>query len=33
MAMQAKDVLGRDGEQAAVDYLTGCGFRILNQCA
>ena len=31
MAMQAKDVLGKDGEQAAVDYLTGCGFRILDR--
>jgi putative endonuclease len=27
----AKDVLGADGEQAAVDYLTGCGFRILDR--
>jgi putative endonuclease len=31
MAMRAKDVLGRDGEQAAVDYLKGCGFRILDR--
>jgi putative endonuclease len=31
MAMQAKDVLGKDGEQAAADYLTGCGFRILDR--
>ena len=27
----AKDVLGADGEQAAVDYLTRCGFRILDR--
>lgn len=31
MAMRTKDVLGKDGEQAAVDYLTGCGFRILDR--
>jgi putative endonuclease len=31
MAMHAKDVLGRDGEQAAVNYLEGCGFRILDR--
>jgi putative endonuclease len=31
MAMHAKDVLGRDGEQAAVSYLEGCGFRILDR--
>jgi putative endonuclease len=31
MAMQAKDILGKDGEQAAADYLTGCGFRILDR--
>src|SRR5258708_790113 len=31
MAMRAKDVLGKDGEQAAVDYLTGRGFRILDR--
>jgi putative endonuclease len=30
-AAPAKDVLGADGEQAAVDYLTGCGFRILDR--
>ena len=29
--MRAKDVLGRDGEQAAVTYLEGCGFRILDR--
>ena len=29
--MHAKDVLGRDGEQAAVNYLEGCGFRILDR--
>jgi putative endonuclease len=29
--MGAKDVLGRDGEQAAVGYLEGCGFRILDR--
>ncbi len=29
--MRATDVLGRDGEQAAVDYLEGCGFRILDR--
>ncbi len=29
--MHAKDVLGRDGEQAAVSYLEGCGFRILDR--
>ena len=29
--MRAKDVLGRDGEQAAVDYLESCGFRILDR--
>ena len=29
--MRAKDMLGRDGEQAAVDYLEGCGFRILDR--
>ena len=29
--MGAKDVLGRDGEQAAVTYLEGCGFRILDR--
>jgi putative endonuclease len=31
MTMQAKDVLGRDGEQAAVTYLEGIGFRILDR--
>ena len=31
MAMHAKDILGRDGEQAAVNYLEGCGFRILDR--
>jgi hypothetical protein len=31
MTMRAKDVLGRDGEQAAVAYLEGCGFRILDR--
>jgi len=29
--MHAKDVLGRDGEQAAVTYLESCGFRILDR--
>jgi putative endonuclease len=29
--MDPKDVLGRDGEQAAVKYLEGCGFRILDR--
>ena len=29
--MSAKDVLGREGEQAAVSYLEGCGFRILDR--
>ena len=29
--MRAKDVLGRAGEQAAVDYLESCGFRILDR--
>jgi len=31
MTMHAKDELGRDGEQAAVAYLEGCGFRILDR--
>jgi putative endonuclease len=31
MVMRAKDVLGRDGEQAAVDYLKERGFRILDR--
>jgi putative endonuclease len=29
--MHAKDVLGRDVEQAAATYLEGCGFRILDR--
>lgn len=29
--MRAKDVLGREGEQAAADYLTKRGFRILDR--
>jgi len=29
--MRAKDILGREGEQAAVDYLTERGFRILDR--
>ena len=29
--MNAKDALGRAGEQAAVNYLEGCGFRILDR--
>ena len=29
--MNAKDMLGRDGEEAAVRYLEGCGFRILDR--
>jgi putative endonuclease len=31
MSTQAKDVLGREGEQAAVSYLQGLGFRILDR--
>jgi putative endonuclease len=31
VAMNAKDVLGRAGEQAAASYLEGCGFRILDR--
>src|SRR6266567_4376014 len=31
MAMRAKDVLGKEGEQAAADYLTERGFRILDR--
>jgi putative endonuclease len=31
MTMRAKDILGRDGEQAAADYLAGIGFRILDR--
>jgi len=31
MAMHPKDVLGRDGEQAAVNYLESRGFRILDR--
>jgi putative endonuclease len=29
--MRAKDALGRDGEQAAVEYLEGRGFRVLDR--
>ena len=29
--MRQKDVLGQEGEQAAVSYLEGCGFRILDR--
>ena len=29
--MRAKDVLGKSGEQAAAEYLQGCGFRILDR--
>lgn len=29
--MRAKDILGREGEQAAVEYLTERGFRILDR--
>lgn len=29
--MRAKDILGREGEQAAVDYLKERGFRILDR--
>jgi putative endonuclease len=31
MAMRAKDVLGRTGEQAAADHLESIGFRILDR--
>src|ERR1700721_301975 len=31
VAMGAKDVLGREGEQAAAGYLAGCGFQILDR--
>jgi putative endonuclease len=31
VVMRAKDVLGREGEQAAADYLTERGFRILDR--
>ena len=31
MAMRAKDVLGRSGEQAAAEYLESCGLRILDR--
>jgi putative endonuclease len=31
MAMRAKDVLGRAGEQAAAEYLESSGFRILDR--
>ena len=29
--MRAKDLLGQSGEQAAADYLTSCGLRILDR--
>ena len=29
--MGAKDVLGKEGEQAAAGYLESCGFRILDR--
>jgi putative endonuclease len=29
--MNARNILGREGEQAAVSYLEGCGFRILDR--
>ena len=29
--MQAKDVLGKSGEQAAAEYLESCGLRILDR--
>ena len=29
--MRAKDLLGKSGEQAAADYLTSCGLRILDR--
>jgi putative endonuclease len=31
MVMRAKDVLGKAGEQAAVEYLESAGFRILDR--
>ena len=31
MAMRAKDVLGRSGEQAAAQCLSGSGLRILDR--
>jgi putative endonuclease len=31
MAMRAKDVLGKSGEQAAAEYLESLGFRILDR--
>jgi putative endonuclease len=31
MAMRAKDVLGKSGEQAAAEYLESCGLRILDR--
>ena len=31
MSMRAKDVLGASGEQAAAEYLTSCGLRILDR--
>jgi putative endonuclease len=31
VAVSAKDVLGRAGEQTAARYLEGCGFRILDR--
>jgi len=29
--MNARNILGQEGEQAAVSYLEGCGFRILDR--
>src|SRR2546423_12799445 len=31
MAMRAKDVLGKSGEQAAAEYLESCGLRVLDR--
>src|SRR5712671_5563450 len=31
MAMHAKDMLGKSGEQAAAEYLESCGLRILDR--
>jgi putative endonuclease len=31
VTVSAKDLLGKAGEQAAVSYLEGCGFRILDR--